>query len=421
MVTRLLNICGLYLGPNERLLPPQADNPAGFWENYDVYAINEAILQKLGGGWDFQPPEAEGSLNQRSDLDALRTIAKKLINTFNGKEPWGWKDPRFCLTIPFWESLLSESRVIICLRHPLDVANSLMKRNGHSRAFGLNLWLEYNRCLLDTTESKQRLVTHYDTYFIKPEAELHRLVSWLGWSVPEQTILQACESISGDLRHHDGEKRANQQENMPGDVIHLYTMLQSEAGPIYNEEMRTNGNRQVAGSTSPTTNSPDDSAGGTGGYSKEAQELYAKALKLVEEKEFEAAIETLEALVNAFPEHASAHNDLAVVHFENGNHDKALRHLERASELERDNVNTLRNLGSIYAAIGRMEDALVVYQRVIQKESQDPEAWLMLANVNCQLGRADDAKKNLTKVLEINPDYPGVNALLESLNQQAGS
>ena len=32
MLARLLHACGLYLGPKDALMPPQADNPDGFWE-----------------------------------------------------------------------------------------------------------------------------------------------------------------------------------------------------------------------------------------------------------------------------------------------------------------------------------------------------------------------------------------------------
>ncbi len=31
MLTRLLHACGLYLGPENELMPAQADNPDGFW------------------------------------------------------------------------------------------------------------------------------------------------------------------------------------------------------------------------------------------------------------------------------------------------------------------------------------------------------------------------------------------------------
>ena len=388
MVTRLLNLCGLSLGPEERIIPPKADNPAGFWENVDVYAINDAILQKLGGGWDFLPPGAGAGWEQKSELDALREKAKGIIKVLSGQDPWGWKDPRFCFTLPFWQSLLSESRVIICLRHPLEVAGSLMRRNGHSRAFGLHLWLEHNQRLLDQTRPEQRIVTHYDSYFIGPQEELRRVVDWLGWTIPEQTIS-------------------------------LYHALESDAGPVYHQGPLAEGVPPVSETAPPAPPVPDSATHGRRNLPQEAHALYSEALKLVEAKKYEASIAALEALLDAFPEHAPAHNDLAVVHFQTGNHSEALRHLEQASELEPHNFNTLCNLGDVYLAAGRVEDALVTYERVTKGEPQNADAWFMLATANCQLGRMDDARKNLTRTLEINPDHPAVGKLLEALNRLA--
>jgi len=419
MVARLLNLCGLYLGPEERILPPKADNPAGFWENLDVYAINDVILQKLGGGWDFLPPGAGAGWEQKSELDALRERAKGIIKVLSGHDPWGWKDPRFCFTLPFWQSLLSESRVIICLRHPLEVAGSLMRRNGHSRALGLHLWLEHNQRLLDQTRPEQRIVTHYDSYFTGPQEELRRVVDWLGWTIPEQTISQACESISRNLRHHRIPGGQGRPVDMPTEVTRLYHTLESDAGPVYHQEPLAEGVPPVSETAPPAPPVPDTATHGRRNYPPEARALYSEALKLVEAKKYEASIASLEALLDAFPEHAPAHNDLAVVHFQTGNHSEALRHLEQASELEPHNFNTLCNLGDVYLAVGRVEDALVTYERVTKGEPQNADAWFMLATANCQLGRMDDAMKNLTRTLEINPDHPAVGKLLEALNRLA--
>ncbi len=419
MIARLLNLCGLYLGPEDRILPPQPDNPAGFWENRDMCILNEAILQKLGGGWDFLPPEAKSGWERSHDLDALREIAEKLIKIFSVQEPWGWKDPRFCFTLPFWQSLLTESKVVVSLRHPLEVAGSLMKRNGLSRAFGLYLWLEYNQCLLDQTKPEQRLVTHYDTYFINPQQELHRLVDWLDWSVPEETISQACKIISMSLRHHRSPERHNQPGDMPNEVARLYRTLEADAGPVYHEGLLAEGTRPVSKTPILAPSAPNSATNGRRNLPQEAQALYSDALKLVETKQYEASIIALEELLEAFPDHAPAHNDLAVVHFETGNQSEALRYLERALELEPHNFNTLRNLGDAYLAMGRGEDALATYERVTQSEPLNADAWVMLATANCQLERMDDAMKNLKRAQEIKPDHPTACELLEALNQLA--
>jgi len=56
MVARLLYLCGLYLGPESELLPPRPDNEEGYWENFYFVKLNEEILARLNGGWDWPPP-----------------------------------------------------------------------------------------------------------------------------------------------------------------------------------------------------------------------------------------------------------------------------------------------------------------------------------------------------------------------------
>jgi hypothetical protein len=41
MLTKLLHTCGLYLGPENELMPAQANNPDGFWEYLGFVALND--------------------------------------------------------------------------------------------------------------------------------------------------------------------------------------------------------------------------------------------------------------------------------------------------------------------------------------------------------------------------------------------
>ena len=100
MVTRLLHRCGLELGPESDLMPPQADNPEGFWEHLGFVALNEELLNELGGAWDLPPRADENFTHAR--LDPLRMKARLLIEGFESARVWGWKDPRNSLTLPFW-------------------------------------------------------------------------------------------------------------------------------------------------------------------------------------------------------------------------------------------------------------------------------------------------------------------------------
>ena len=148
MLTRLLHACGLYLGPKEELMPAQADNPDGFWEHLGFVALNDELLNELGGAWDLPPKRDENFAHAR--LDPLRMKARLLIEKFDSAGLWGWKDPRNSLTLPFWQNLLPGMKTLIMVRNPLEVAHSMKERNGTSYSFGLRLWEIYNRRVIET-------------------------------------------------------------------------------------------------------------------------------------------------------------------------------------------------------------------------------------------------------------------------------
>ena len=75
MVTRLLHGCGLELGPKDALMPPQADNPDGFWEHLGFVALNDELLDALGGAWDLPPKSNENLSDERLDCVAYESAA----------------------------------------------------------------------------------------------------------------------------------------------------------------------------------------------------------------------------------------------------------------------------------------------------------------------------------------------------------
>jgi hypothetical protein len=64
----------------------------------------------------------------------------------SGSGAWIWKDPRNCITLPFWEDTLGiEPVVLLVHRNPLAVADSLHARDDLSRTISLALWERYVR------------------------------------------------------------------------------------------------------------------------------------------------------------------------------------------------------------------------------------------------------------------------------------
>ncbi|MDQ3468017.1 MAG: sulfotransferase, partial [Chloroflexota bacterium] len=218
MVTNFLQACGLYLGPFDDIMPAAPENPEGFWENFKFVEINEEILNQLGGGWDCPPPEPDDWTAGRLAPVALH--AETIIEHFTGREPWGWKDPRNSLTVPFWQTFFPEMRVVVVVRNPLEVALSLRKRNGFSFALGLSLWYIAYRRVLDATTDENRIVTHYDAYFGDSGPEILRLTDFLKLPASDATI-ESLTSASA-LRHHRLTTEDLLAADVSPDVLALY-------------------------------------------------------------------------------------------------------------------------------------------------------------------------------------------------------
>src|SRR5881296_1432284 len=225
MLTRLLHACGLYLGPESALMPPQADNPEGFWEHLGFVAVNDELLNELGGAWDLPPNADENFSDPR--LDPLRLKARLLIEKFDSASVWGWKDPRNSLTLPFWQQLLPRLKTIIMVRNPLEVAHSMKERNGTSYSFGLRLWEIYNKRLIETASKQERLVTHYDLFFENAEAELRRIAHFTG--LPDSEVQKAAALVTKRRRHTYFTIEHLIDARVAPEVIELYRALVAES------------------------------------------------------------------------------------------------------------------------------------------------------------------------------------------------
>jgi GT2 family glycosyltransferase len=227
MVTRLLYGCGLYLGPKHALMPPQTDNPDGFWEHLGFVALNDDLLSARGGAWDLPPKSNENISDER--LEPLRMKARLLIESFQSAQVWGWKDPRSSLTLPFWEELLPGLKTLIIVRNPLEVAYSMGKRNGTSYAFGLRLWEIYNRRLIEAAGNHERLFTHYDLFFENAEKELERIANFVG--LADAKIRSTAELVATKRRHTHFSIDQLVDAGVSGEVIELYRALLAKASP----------------------------------------------------------------------------------------------------------------------------------------------------------------------------------------------
>jgi hypothetical protein len=249
LTTRVLNLIGVYLGPEEELLNGELRqlageggevlagardaNPNGFWEHYRIMRLNERILRAHGGSWR-DPPSLPPGWERSSELDAEREEARALIaESFGGQRLWGWKDPRNSLTLPFWRQLLPDLLYVVCLRNPLDVAVSLQRRDGMSLEQGFALWLAYIASALVNTSGRPRILVPYESHFEAPEDLAARLARFVGRreAIDDPDVrARLAGAVDEKLwRNRTSREALAGAESVPNEVVSLYLLTEALA------------------------------------------------------------------------------------------------------------------------------------------------------------------------------------------------
>ncbi|MBN8530469.1 MAG: glycosyltransferase [Alphaproteobacteria bacterium] len=206
-LTRALEALGVHLGDNH-LAPAEKENPKGFFEDKDILAFNERLLAKLESFWDSVAPLPE-HWHEMPEIRALFPEAEALLTRlFSGHGYWGFKDPRTCVTVPFWQEVFrrlgAEARYVFAVRHPMSVEQSLTARNGFMREKSHLLWLGNILPAVQKTMGAKRLFVDFDRLLADPASELSRLAHFLGVdpAARKTEIREYVEAfLSAELRH----------------------------------------------------------------------------------------------------------------------------------------------------------------------------------------------------------------------------
>ena len=211
LIAGVLNICGLFMGNKDELVSAGDGNEKGFFESKQVLEIDEEILKRNNGVWE-DPPLLNVGWEENSKLKDLYTKADRFINKMDiQSDIWGIKEPRMCLTMPFWQKALKgrEIKYIIPVRSESDVASSIHKRNSDISIYrGKYLWIRYWVNILNNTSKKNRYFTFFDNYFSDWNNELKQIIKFLNHNniTFDKRAIEIEKFISPDLRHHKSGK-----------------------------------------------------------------------------------------------------------------------------------------------------------------------------------------------------------------------
>ena len=123
-------------------------------------------------------------------------------------------------------------------------------------------------------------------------------------------------------------------------------------------------------------------------------------------------------ILAAEPNHADAMHLLGVIAHQTGEHETAVRYIERAIALQ-DAAAYHNNLGEAYRALRRIPEAVACYRRALELKPDFADAHNNLGVALKNQGKLDEAVACYRRVLELKPDFAGAeNNLGNALKEQ---
>lgn len=162
-LSRVLSFLGCDLPAT--LLGETASNPNGHWESIAVMDLNDAILKSAGSAWnDWQPVSPQ--LYNSPVFAGYKSQAVKILHDEYGESPlFILKDPRNCRLLPFWLDVLDSENVtpliVLSVRNPLEVGESLERRDLFHPELGQLLWLRHILDAEHASRGRSRFVSTY--------------------------------------------------------------------------------------------------------------------------------------------------------------------------------------------------------------------------------------------------------------------
>ncbi len=206
-LARIVNLLGADAGSD--LMPPAPGvNERGFWESLAVVDLHDRLLGALGSEWCDPGPLGEDWWQRSEVVPYRRELADLLRREFGGSPLWMVKDPRLCRLLPLWGSALEElganPSCLFILRNPLEVAQSLERRDGLPPTTAWALWLDHYLSAVEHSQRLPRAFLAYDELLADWERTLGVAAQRLGLTWPRPLAEARADVhgfLTGELRH----------------------------------------------------------------------------------------------------------------------------------------------------------------------------------------------------------------------------
>jgi len=196
----------------------------------EIHELQNRLMRRLKRTWDMVGPLPEGWLQSELIRPFKEELTRVVATNFGGQALWGWKDPQTCLLLPLWREVLEKAGTklscLLVVRSPVDVADSLMRRDAIPFDQGVGIWFLHNLAALKDAAGLPMVFLSYDRLLAAWEPELRRCAAALEleWPKEEQRLRENMDAfIKPGLRHN--QSSSDRLQRLPGPVQELHAVL----------------------------------------------------------------------------------------------------------------------------------------------------------------------------------------------------
>ena len=136
---------------------------------------------------------------------------------------------------------------------------------------------------------------------------------------------------------------------------------------------------------------------------RELDQKMAEGIRLIGERDYDAAIQQFEFVVAKKPVHAAAHGKLGLLLIETGREAEGIEHLEKVSEIDPDNGYGHALLGYLYLTKNDLQTSREYYLRAEACEPYNAKIKRYLGQIAFRQGQSEDAESYWRSALKIEP------------------
>ncbi len=207
-ITGVLGLAGATL-PKDLMEATEA-NQTGYWESRALQQRLDEFLEDWDSTWFDWRSFDTSKLSAAQRKNFKLAIGKIIADDYGDAPLVVIKDPRVCRFAPLFIELLEEQgfdvRIVLPLRHPLEVCDSLKRRDGFLHSRSALLWLRH---VLDAERYSRGRLRHLQTYhdlLTAPHGSLAKLTEALKLEWPphcaDELKVKVGKFLTADLRHH---------------------------------------------------------------------------------------------------------------------------------------------------------------------------------------------------------------------------